>query len=246
MKIVMINGSLRKKNTFELLKKMKHKINHFDVEIIQLSSLVIKPCIGCENCMRNGNCHYNDDMDLITKKLIEADGIVIGSPIHLRQISGMLKVVIDRGCSWYHRSPLVGKPILFALTTQVTGINQTRAYLKDLSIQWGCKYSGCIVRNTFHSEVAIKEKELKKFLYHLNPNNYNKYKPKFKEIIEFQTQKVLAQEILPLDKEYWNEKGFFNKPYFYKCKIGIIKRIIGYLYYKLLSNIISNNKKENS
>lgn len=240
--VLIINGSIRKKSTYSLLKRIESYFDEFEVELINIKDYDIKPCTGCENCMRKGTCNIKDEANLILTKISNADGIIFGSPVYLRQLSGHLKVLFDRGCSWYHRSPLVGKPVFFVTSTQVTGSNATIKYLNDLSLQWGTINAGNISRNMFNIEKNIETKSLDKFKYYMDDNNKRKYKPTFKQIIEFSTQKVLAVNILPLDKEHWTEKGYINQPYFYDCQINIFKRLTGAVYYNILNYFISKNK----
>lgn len=244
MKILIINGSYRKQNTFKLLQRLELLLEGNEIDFCNISEFNIKPCVGCENCMRKGICPLKDDAKVLLDKMVEADGIIIGSPIHLRQISGALKVLFDRACSWYHRSPIVGKPIYFVTTTQVTGSKNAVTYLKDLSVQWGTIYSGSLSKTLFNYDKPINKSDLKTFVTYLNKDNRIKYRPSFKEVFEFNTQKVLAEEILPLDKVFWKEKGYLDSPYFYDCRISVFKRLSGFLFYKFLSNIISKNKKE--
>lgn len=242
-KILIINSSQRKQNTYSLLKRIKDEFQNHEVEFINVSDYDVKPCIGCENCLRKGVCNIEDDSKKILAKMIEADGIIIGTPIYLRQIPGNLKNIFDRGCEWYHRSPIVGTPMFFVTTTQVTGTKSAMNYLRDLSVQWGVIYTGKINRTLFNIDKPIDPKDLKMFKKHLKKDSLKQYKPSYKQIFEFNTQKVLAVEILPIDQEYWEKKGYIGSPYFFKCKINPIKRLSGYLYYKFLTNLISKNKK---
>lgn len=241
-KVIILNGSLRKKNTHMLLKKVEALLKTCEVEFVNISDFELKPCIGCENCIRAGICPINDDADMILDKLAKADGIIIGTPVYLRQISGYLKMLIDRGCAWYHRSPLVGKPILFVSTTQVSGLKPTTRYLKDLSVQWGAISTGVIARNMFKLDEPVKVVDLKVFNSYLEDDTKTNYRPTLKNVIEFNTQKVLAVSVLPVDLAFWREKNYVDKPYFFSCRISIFKRCIGYLYYKMLSYFINKNK----
>lgn len=243
-RVVIVNGSLRKKSTYSILEKIENLLHNCDVEFLNLKDYDLKPCVGCERCLRIGNCNIKDEASIVLDKIQNADGIIIGTPVYLRQISGLLKMVIDRGCSWYHRSPLVGKPILFACSTQVTGLKQTQKYLKDLSVQWGTIYSGTIARTMFKIDDEVKESEIAKFNHYLTAANRKKYRPSWKQVFEFYTQKVLAVNILPLDLQFWSEKGYINQPYYYDCRINIFKRTLGYAYYKMLSYFIVKNKVE--
>lgn len=46
------------------------------------------------------------------QKIIESDGLVIGTPVYLNNMSGILKTFIDRTCSWFHRREVAKKPTL--------------------------------------------------------------------------------------------------------------------------------------
>jgi multimeric flavodoxin WrbA len=112
-KVIAINSSRRKKNTYNILQQIKARLTEdIQVDIINLSDYQIKECVGCENCIRKGTCHINDDAEALMRKLTEYDGIIIGTPIYMNNISGTLKVFVDRTCRWLHRPELVAKPIL--------------------------------------------------------------------------------------------------------------------------------------
>ena len=243
-KILIINGSVRKKSTYSILKKIEFLLGEYDIEFININNYSIKPCIGCENCLKNGSCNINDDTKILLTKMTKSDAIIIGTPVYLRTISGYLKTLIDRSCAWYHRPSLAGKPIFFVTSTQVSGSKQSIRYLKDISTQWGALFSGSISRTRFNLNNQIKQKELAKFIYYLNEKNRQRYNPSIKKLLEFQTQKVLATIVLPLDFKYWTEKGYIDKHYFFDCRINFLKRIIGDLYYKMLRYFISKNKDE--
>ncbi len=240
--IIMINASLRKQSTYKLLTRIASHFNQDEIEFLNLSDYEIRPCIGCENCLRNGTCSLPDQADEVLHKIQQADGIILGSPVYLRQISGYLKLLIDRGCAWYHRSPLVGKPIFFATTTMASGSKQAVRYLQDLSVQWGTIYTGSISRTLFNLDAPVHADQLKRFKFYLDDQNRSSFRPPMKQVIEFNTQKVLATAILPLDLEFWTEKGYIDSPYYFTCRISLFKRLVGRIYYKLLLYLISKNK----
>ena len=239
---MILNASMRQQSTHKVLKKLEDHLNGCEVNFLNIKDYDIKPCLGCEKCMRKGGCSLEDDGLKLLNDIRNSDGIIIGTPVYLRQISGYLKVLIDRTCVWYHRSPLVSKPIFFVTSTQVSGSKAAIKYLKDLSLQWGTLYTGHLSRTMFTIDKSLDENILSDFQYYLQEDHKKNYKPSFKQIIEFNTQKVLALNVLPLDKAYWQENGYDHKPYYYTCRINGPKRFIGKAYYKLLSYIINKNK----
>lgn len=67
-----------------------------EVNIITLANKQINPCDHCGTCYENGVCHIEDGMDEIYHQLIEADGIILGSPVYFWSVSAQAKLVMDR------------------------------------------------------------------------------------------------------------------------------------------------------
>ena len=60
-------------------------------------------CDGCLSCEigggdRKGICKMKDDMQGILPKLVEADVLLMGTPVYFEMLSGLLKNIIDRTC----------------------------------------------------------------------------------------------------------------------------------------------------
>ena len=104
MKVLAVCGGLREEsNTNKLVRKIA-ETSGCDREIIELGKLEIKPCTGCSECMMNeGKCPIADDMQELYGKLLDADGIILGSPTYFMNISGAVKCLIDRSLALYYR-----------------------------------------------------------------------------------------------------------------------------------------------
>jgi len=80
------------------------------VEFMRVSDMKISPCDACWTCAETGQCHIADDMQDIYPKLLRADGIVIGSPVHMGfSVSGQGQVFLDRTFSLWHQKKLRNK-----------------------------------------------------------------------------------------------------------------------------------------
>ena len=67
------------------------------VEKIRVAAKKVAPCSGCYYCRSHGGeCAHKDDMAEILQKMIDADVIVLASPVYFYSISAQLKAVIDR------------------------------------------------------------------------------------------------------------------------------------------------------
>lgn len=80
------------------------------IEFLRVAEKKIAPCDACWTCAETGKCHIQDDMQDIYPKLLNADGIVIGSPVHMGyNVSGQAQVFFDRTFSLWHRKDLRNK-----------------------------------------------------------------------------------------------------------------------------------------
>ena len=101
MKVLAINGSPRKGgNTAQCLEVMAKEFAHegIEFEIVQPGAKV-HPCMACYHCLDNGTlrCVQKDDgVNEIIQKCIDADGIILASPVYHGGIAGGMKCVLDR------------------------------------------------------------------------------------------------------------------------------------------------------
>ncbi|AEG59761.1 flavodoxin family protein [Desulforamulus ruminis] len=102
MKVIAFNGSPRKNgNTYGSLKIVLRQLEQegMDTEMIQLGGKKLSGCIACGRCSKNQDqrCAItDDDMNIFIAKMIEADGILIGSPVYFGNVSTEVKALIDR------------------------------------------------------------------------------------------------------------------------------------------------------
>ena len=67
-----------------------------EVEKIIVDRLKIAPCREYYGCLKDGNCVIRDDMDDIYPKLLEADGVIVASPMFFYGLTSQVKALIDR------------------------------------------------------------------------------------------------------------------------------------------------------
>lgn len=102
MKVVAFNGSPKNNgNTYEAIKAVAKELEkeNIEVEIVHVGNKVIRGCMGCNGCGRNMNerCVFqNDEVNDWIQKMKEADGIILGSPVHYSAIAGTMKSFLDR------------------------------------------------------------------------------------------------------------------------------------------------------
>ena len=98
--VLILSGSPRKGGNSDLLcdefmRGAKEAGNN--VTKINVASKKIAPCHACYFCREHGGeCAYKDDMAEILQAMIDADVLVLASPVYFYSIDAQLKAVIDR------------------------------------------------------------------------------------------------------------------------------------------------------
>lgn len=104
MKIIAVNGSARKEwNTHILLDNALEGAREAgaQTELIHLCDLDFKGCRSCFACkakenLRPGHCVYADDLKPVLDKIDAADGLILGSPIYLSEVSSGMRAFLER------------------------------------------------------------------------------------------------------------------------------------------------------
>ncbi|MGM9589871.1 MAG: flavodoxin family protein [Faecousia sp.] len=98
-KILILSGSPRKNGNSDILcdEFMKGALEAgHQVEKIRVAEKKIGFCRGCYACKGTGVCAIRDDMAGVLQKMIDADVLVLASPVYFYSIDAQLKAVIDR------------------------------------------------------------------------------------------------------------------------------------------------------
>ena len=114
MKVLLLNGSPRGEMcTYTALKAVAEELekNEIETEIVNIGKNPIQGCIGCGACGKTGKgCAFGDDgVNDFIEKMKEADGLVIGSPVHYASASGAVTSFMDR-VSYAGGSAMAFKP----------------------------------------------------------------------------------------------------------------------------------------
>jgi len=101
MKVLGINGSPRKDgNTLIMVKTVLGELekNGIETELLQFSGKKIHGCKACMKCFENkdNKCAFDDDFNGCFAKMLEVDGIILGSPTYFTDVTAEMKGLIDR------------------------------------------------------------------------------------------------------------------------------------------------------
>ena len=102
MKVIAFNGSARRDgNTAILIRRVFSQLEAegIETELVQLAGKTVKGCVACGRCFKNQDkrCAVTNDVaNECIEKMLEADGIILGSPTYFADVTSEMKALIDR------------------------------------------------------------------------------------------------------------------------------------------------------
>jgi hypothetical protein len=82
------------------------------IEKVALADANINPCKGCNACEKLNKCVQRDGMDIYHDKIVDADVILLSSPIYCMGVASQAKALIDRAQVFRSRKYVLRLPIV--------------------------------------------------------------------------------------------------------------------------------------
>ncbi|MBQ8210501.1 MAG: flavodoxin family protein [Clostridia bacterium] len=139
-KVLILSGSPRKNGNSDILcdEFMKGATeNGNEVEKIRVAEKKIGYCRACYACRGTGVCAIKDDMADILQKMIDADVLVLASPVYFYSVDAQLKALIDRTVA---RWTEVKNKEFYYIVTAADGENESA----ETTIQCFRGYADCV------------------------------------------------------------------------------------------------------
>lgn len=207
--------------TMMLIERLKEMDNHIAAEVLTAGHVKINPCLGCWNCMTKGICPLDklDDMGRLKEKMLQADFIILGSPVYTYTVSGQMKTFLDRLAAWYHTIRLAGKPGLTVATTAGSGFEQVHQLLGMLMGALGVKVVAKLETYGYFPKTLRDPEAARKAAYaaaeqihpYLTGAKQIETDPEMEECFQMMKQKsVMGRQWLPADYNYWEKNGMLG------------------------------------
>lgn len=233
MKITVINGTEKQGVTYRLkeifLSQFKDKA---EITEYYLPKDCPSFCVGCVNCVLKGEhtCKDADKIQIIEKSLLEADLIVMTSPVYVFHATGAMKALLDHfAYRWLPHRPIpemFGKRAVIITQCLGQGAKTTAKDMKHSLSWWGISkigvFKGALMSNMFWEKIPEKKKnQLTKNILKL-AEKFGKIdysKPAHTNLItkiKFNFCRVMQKSLHKsdpeyLDGKYWADNGWLGK-----------------------------------
>lgn len=236
MKITVINGNARHGSTWHCMDLFRQELSKY--EELQVKDIILprdmsELCVGCFSCIYKGEqtCPHNSHMQPIIDAILEADLIIMTSPVYACDVSGGLKALLDHLCFMWmsHRpnSAMFRKVALTVTTSAGSGLRHTTKTMKDSLNFWGVRRVYTFKKGVAAmkwDDVSAKNKEkiqkraakMSKKIYR-SVHNIDKISYPFFMKLLFNIMKAMQKgnNWNPTDRNHWDSQGWLSgvKPY---------------------------------
>jgi multimeric flavodoxin WrbA len=218
MKILGINASPRgsKSQTRKLVRAVLDGASSKGaaVELVDLCRLKMEYCNACGICYKTGKCVKKDDLQDLYKKILSADGLVMGSPNYFRSVTAQMKTLIDRMADAVHCQLLTGKYTVNIATSGGAGqYNQVIDYLNEIMLNFGSFITGSTGVSARQGIKTLASVETKAFMLGKTlADNIREKKNYVKQSKRFKENRKYFQKLVKLNKDEWtNEYEHWDK-----------------------------------
>jgi multimeric flavodoxin WrbA len=209
-----------------------------ETELVTLNDFQIGVCRGCRLCFDRGEeaCPMKDDRDILIAKIMASDGVVLASPNYSFQVSGAMKVFLDRLGFAFHRPRFFGKTCT-SLVTQ--GFFGGKKIVKYLDFAGGALGFNTVPGSCFTAldPPTAKETEKRDRALTAHARRFHDRMaadpfptPSLLMLWGFRMGRTNVRlELTEADSDYryYTDRGWFDSDYFYPVRLNPLKKAAG-------------------
>ena len=249
MKLLLVNGSPHKGNTWKLTQRVKEMLAVYDSAIefqeVHLIELNLPFCTGCSNCFRNGHrfCPHHEIVQPVMDMIERSDGVVFSVSCFQGHLTGVMKNFTDHMAFMLHRPRYFHKKALIVCTTGGISASSTTKALAATLPGWG--FNKCyqlpvtaLSWNAYEpagKDLRKAEKAVRRF--YLDVKSGRMHPPSIGVLIPFNLFQALCvgnageKEYPTEDNHFWPR--YLGMQYAPGIPIPIYKRFLGILIYMI-------------
>lgn len=255
MKVTAFIGSARKKHTYYASEKLcqnLQSLGDLEYELVRLSDFNLKTCKGCKLCTDKGEelCPLNDDRDKLIEKIRNSDGIIFASPNYSFNVSGLMKIFLDRFNPYFHRPEFFGKAFTSIVAQGVYGGGKINKYFSFIGNGLGFNViDGCCITTLEPMTIEVQkkndriiEKQSKKFYSTLIKKEHPA--PTLFKLMIFRMARTSLKLMLDdswRDYVFYRNNGWFESDYYYPIQLNPLKKLSGKFFDYLFNRIYKKN-----
>lgn len=144
MKITIIHGQNHAGSTCMVARELAEKVGG-QVQEFFLPRDFDHPCCGCYSCFKTDltHCPHYKDLATLEKAILDADLLILESPVYVYHASGQMMSFLDHFGTWWMvhrpRPEMSGKQAVAICTAAGGGMKSTAKDMADSLEMWGIR-----------------------------------------------------------------------------------------------------------
>ncbi len=244
-------GSARKKNTYKAVEQFLENLQalgEVECEIVRLSDYTLKPCRGCFRCFEKGEafCPLKDDRDILMDKITASDGVIFATPNYSFDMSGLMKVFLDRFGYAFHRPRYFGKACTSIVSQGIGRGGEIVKYFDFIGSNLGFNSVKGACVTALDPRTEKDQQKIDKALlklsrrFHTALNGAAYPVPGLLKLMFFRMGRTSIKQMLDdssCDFRYYADKGWFESDYYYPTRLGLLKKAAGSLFDSMATTV---------
>jgi len=257
-RILVFIGSPRNEESWtcksiRMLEDKVQALHPADFEYVFVEKLKIPFCDGCLDCVNVGEqaCPEFSTIGPLAEKMDQADGLILGSPIHTFNITGLMKNFVEFFMYKRNRPSFFGKKAVVVATASGGGHTVVLDFLEQTANAWGCDV---VSRFGISSSQMKKERYLQRFdavaqdvaeTFVREIEKGELGSPKFRHLMNFRAmQNMTYNQKDSVNFRFWQDRDWLEAEYYTKVPINPLARMMaGYIARKMRKSTRKGNQK---
>jgi multimeric flavodoxin WrbA len=258
LKILALIGSPRNEEswTYKNIRLVEDKMNAIQpttVEYIFQQKVALPFCDGCLHCVSVGehDCPSFGKVGPIAQKMDEADGLILGAPVHTFNVTGLMKNFVEYFMYKRNRPSFFGKKAVVFATASGGGHKVVLDFLEGTAQAWGCDVvsrlgvSSSQMQKPAYIEMLNEcaEDVAQKFVASIQAGGLGS--PNFNQLMNFRAMQNMTRN-QPKSKNYayWEERDWLEAEFYTDAPVPVLARIAaGYIATRMRKSIRKGNVK---
>lgn len=258
LQILVLIGSPRNEESWtyksiRIIEAKMQRLRPVTFEYIFVQKLKIPFCDGCLSCVTVGEhaCPEYSIIGPVAAKLDKAAGIILGSPIHTFNITGLMKNFVEFFMYKRNRPSFFGKKAVVTATASGGGHTVVLDFLEQTANAWGCDVvsrmgisSSQMHKHRYLARVeAVAAEVARTFVDSIEEGKQGS--PKFRHLMNFRAmQNMTRNQPNSVNFRYWEERNWLDAEYYTKAPVNPVARIMAaYISRKMRSSMRKGNQK---
>jgi multimeric flavodoxin WrbA len=256
IKILAFIGSPRNEDsyTYKIIRIIAEKMNVIratEVEFVFIQKTGIPFCDGCLSCVSIGEeaCPEVATIGPIAARMDEADGLILGAPVHTFAVTGLMKNFVEYFMYKRNRPSYFGKKAIVTCTAAGGGHKGVLDFLEGTATAWGCDVVTRLGISSSQMEKAPYLEMVDEITSEIAGQFVNEIEKgelapvRFRQLVNFRAmQNMTRGQKNTKNNKYWAERNWLDAEYYTDAPTGFFARLAaGYIARKMRGSIRKGN-----